>query len=111
MNKGNLRKILCTLWVLTGVVGLILGVIMVSQAHAAGACASHGVIVKALADKYQESAKALGIAGQVNLVEIFSSKAGTWTILVTTPDGSACIIAAGTEWVNLPPVKTKEDDT
>ena len=56
-------------------------------------------------DKYQETGKALAIAGQVNLVEVFASKAGTWTILVTTPEGKSCIIAAGNSWEDLPPSK------
>ena len=53
----------------------------------------------------RESGKAIGIAGQVNLVEVFASKAGTWTILFTTPQGKTCIIAAGSSWEDLPPTK------
>ena len=71
----------------------------------AAMCGKRVDFIKALNDKYQESGKALGIAGQVNLVEIFASKAGTWTILVTTPEGRTCIIAAGSSWEDLPPTK------
>jgi hypothetical protein len=74
-------------------------------AQAVGLCGSRADFIKALSDKYQETGKALGIAGQVNLVEIFASKAGTWTILVTTPEGKSCIIAAGSSWEDLPPSK------
>ena len=74
-------------------------------AQALGMCGSRADFIKALSDKYQETGKALGIAGQVNLVEIFASKAGTWTILVTTPQGKSCIIAAGSSWEDLPPSK------
>ena len=76
-----------------------------NPAHAIGMCGSRADFIKALSDKYQETGKALGIAGQVNLVEIFASKAGTWTILVTTPEGKSCIIAAGSSWEDLPPSK------
>ena len=76
-----------------------------NPAQAAGMCGKRVDFIKALNDKYQESGKALGIAGQVNLVEIFASKAGTWTILVTTPEGKSCIIAAGNSWEELPPTK------
>lgn len=75
-----------------------------NPAHAS-MCGKRVDFIKALNDKYQESGKALGIAGQVNLVEIFASKAGTWTILVTTPEGKTCIIAAGSSWEDLPPTK------
>ncbi len=76
-----------------------------NPAQALGMCGSRADFIKALSDKYQETGKALGIAGQVNLVEVFASKAGTWTILVTTPEGKSCIIAAGNSWEDLPPSK------
>ena len=76
-----------------------------NPAQAVGMCGKRVDLIKALTDRYQETGKALGIAGQVNLVEIFASKAGTWTILVTTPEGKSCIIAAGSSWEDLPPSK------
>ena len=76
-----------------------------NPAQAAGLCGKRVDFIKALTDKYAETGKALGIAGQVNLVEVFASKAGTWTILVTTPEGKSCIIAAGNSWEDLPPSK------
>ena len=79
-------------------------------AQALGMCGLRADFIKALSDKYQETGKALGIAGQVNLVEIFASKAGTWTILVTTPQGKTCMIAAGNSWEELPQ-NFKEDET
>ena len=82
-----------------------LALVSSNPAQAIGMCGSRADFIKALSDKYQETGKALGIAGQVNLVEIFASKAGTWTILVTTPEGKSCIIAAGSSWEDLPPSK------
>ena len=82
---------------------LALGASSPTQAQAL--CGKRVDFIKALNDKYQESGKALGISGQVNLIEIFASKAGTWTILVTTPEGKTCIIAAGNSWEDLPPNK------
>lgn len=95
------------------IVGLIAACGVVSGArggHAMGMCGLRADFIRTLADQYQETGKALGIAGQVNLVEVFASKAGTWTILVTTPEGKSCIIAAGSSWEDLP-IKPKEDDT
>ena len=76
-----------------------------SPAQAAAMCGKRGDFIKALAGKYQESGRAMGITGQVNLVEVFASQAGTWTILVTTPEGKTCIIAAGNSWEDLPPAR------
>ena len=47
-------------------------------------------------------AQALGIAGQKNLVELFVSKSGSWTMLMTTPEGMTCIMATGQSWEDLP---------
>jgi hypothetical protein len=75
-----------------------------------GMCGPRADFIEALKSKYSETGKALAIAGQVNLVEVFTSKAGTWTILVTTPEGKSCIIAAGSSWEDLPP-KINEEKT
>jgi len=98
-------------YVLTAL-AIILGMVVlfwIAPAHAMGMCGKRADFIKALNDKYQETGKALAIAGQVNLVEVFASKAGTWTILVTTPEGKTCIIAAGNSWEDLPPTKEGKD--
>jgi hypothetical protein len=68
---------------------------------AAGLCAVRGDMVKALNYRYGETSEAIGQAGRVAVVEVFSSKAGTWTIIATDPTGMACIIAAGNGWKKL----------
>jgi hypothetical protein len=76
-----------------------------SPAQAASVCGNREDFVKALADKFKEQGKALAIAGQANLLEIYTSQAGTWTILMTSPAGKTCIIAAGNSWEDIPPTK------
>jgi len=34
--------------------------------------------------------------GQV--LELFASSSGSWTMVVTTPNGTSCLIAAGENW-------------
>ena len=44
-----------------------------------------------------------GVDARGNLVRIFSSpETGTWTLLVTRPDGLTCIMAAGEGWDRNP---------
>ncbi len=76
-----------------------------SPAEAQFPCGKRADFIKTLADKYNETTKALGIANQTNLVEVFTSPKGTWTIMVTQPKGQTCIIAAGSSWEDLPPNK------
>lgn len=81
-----------------------------TAAQALGMCGKRADFLAALKGKYNETGRAIAIAGEVNLVEVFASKAGTWTILITTPEGKTCIIAAGNSWEDLPP-HIEENDT
>jgi hypothetical protein len=67
-------------------------------ANAQSACGERKKFVDVLARNYQEVPSAFGIAGERNLVELFISKQGTWTLLVTQPSGMSCIMAAGQSW-------------
>jgi hypothetical protein len=66
------------------------------------ACGDRTKFIDTLDKKYDEKPNAFGIAGQKNLVELFVSKAGTWTMLLTSPRGTSCIIATGQSWEQFP---------
>ena len=76
-----------------------------AQAEAQTACGKRNEIVKMLSDKYRETPRALGIAGQTNLLEVYTSKSGSWTLLLTQPRGRTCIVGAGQSWEELPDQK------
>ena len=40
----------------------------------------------------------IGASGEA-LYELFVADTGTWTILVTRPDGTSCIAASGESWM------------
>lgn len=66
-------------------------------------CHRHDFIANMLANKYQEHPIAFGLDSDGGMVEIFTSPdGGTWTILVTGPNGQSCIVSAGRNWDNLP---------
>ena len=76
---------------------------LVAPAHAAmPKCAPHKEMLALLSDKYQEAPRGLGLVRGTRVVELFVSRAGTWTILATRLDGKACIIAAGKDWEEVP---------
>lgn len=70
-------------------------------------CARHDQVVAAITgEKYNETRRAMAtttVATGTNLVEVFASKAGTWTVIVSTPTGLSCIVASGESWEELPP--------
>lgn len=73
------------------------GVILATQiGHSAPQCARHADVVDTLAQDYGETRRSQGIAANNTLMELFASDAtGTWTLTVTTPDGTTCLVASG----------------
>ena len=68
-------------------------------AAAPPACGPRTELVKQLANKYREAPVAVGLANSGTLVEVLTSDSGsTWTILLSRPDGTSCLVAAGEEW-------------
>lgn len=69
-------------------------------AHAMPACADRDAVVTSLAERYSENHLASGLQSSSGLMEIWVSEAeGTWTILLTRPDGRTCVMASGTHWL------------
>ena len=63
------------------------------------ACAERSRVVQKLADKFGETLRSLGLHRDDGVVEVYSSEeTGTWTILMTRPDGMSCLLAAGQRW-------------
>ncbi len=80
---------------------LILGMAAVGppEAQAQMACGTRDSVVAKLGEKYGEIRRGGGLAGPTAIFEIWASEAtGTWTILKTSPDGMACIMAVGDGW-------------
>ncbi len=85
---------------------------MPPSAHARQACAERADITKRLSTKYFEHPVASGVANNGGLLEVLSSKDGsTWSIIVTMPDGQACMFAVGQHWEMLPEKKREEPAT
>lgn len=66
-------------------------------------CGPRKDIVKMIYGKYHEAIRGAGTINDKAVAEFFISEAGTWTLLVTVPDGTTCIVAAGDGWDELPP--------
>jgi hypothetical protein len=64
-------------------------------------CVEHSALVAQLSEKFQEKQLALGLIGQVAIMEVFVGQSGSWTIVVTDVAGKSCIIAAGDNWESV----------
>lgn len=73
------------------------GVILATQiAFSAPQCGSRDAVTALLADRYGETRRAVGLAGEAAVMELYASDAtGTWTITLTLPDGQMCLMASG----------------
>jgi len=72
-------------------------------AHAQASCDVRKSLLAKLDNGYSEKPVAIGLASSGNVVELLISSDGTWTILVTKPNGIACVAAVGEEWQDLGP--------
>lgn len=68
-------------------------------------CAERNVLLSSLQREYSENPTAIGLASNGSVIELLTTPDGqTWTILMTRPDGTSCVIAAGEAWEALPQV-------
>jgi len=71
-----------------------------SNAFAMSNCGDRDHVIASLSDKYSERHIASGFQSEAGLMEIWASDAdGSWTILLTRPDGQTCVMASGTHWL------------
>ena len=77
-----------------------LGVFSAVPAAAQGnVCGQREMIVQRLLEQYGETRQSMGLQRNNGVVEVFASaESGTWTILVTLPNGMTCLVAAGEAW-------------
>lgn len=67
-------------------------------------CAQRTEIVGRLDRKYHETHLGLGLRHDGSVVEVFRSvETGTWTIIISNPDGTSCIADAGQMWEDVDP--------
>lgn len=92
------------------VAGIALAPAGPGAAQSGRACAARALVVERLAERFGETLQSMGVRGRDGLVEIYASEAtGTWTILVTDPEGVSCLMASGDTWESLAKRKPGRD--
>ena len=71
------------------------------QSAEAAVCTQRKEFTSFLSKKYKELPKAVGLVSNKGFMEVYVSKKGTWSILMTNPKGISCLIAAGDHWEGL----------
>lgn len=96
VSSLNLNRLICGS-LLAATLGLP-SLLISSDTAAAAVCMNHKNLVTFLSDRYSEAPRALGLVEDRGLMEVYTSEKGTWTIVMTTAHGIACILAAGDTW-------------
>jgi len=61
-------------------------------------CSDRAKFLDHLARGYQEAPAAMGLASNGAVLEVLTSESGTWTIILTMPTGTSCVVASGEAW-------------
>lgn len=80
-----------------------------AQSTAAG-CSDRTVMVKHLKSAYGETRLGAGLQSETGLMELYVSKGGSWTLLLTRPDGTSCPVAVGENWLQDNPADPTDPD-
>lgn len=65
-------------------------------------CGTRDSVLKQLAAEYQEAPVGIGLASNGAVVELLTASSGTWTLIVTMPKGSTCLMGTGEAWQAVP---------
>ena len=90
------------------------GVVLAHQAAFAqdqANCAERSRVIERLESKYGESRRSVGLAANNGVVETYASdESGTWTIVITLPNGMTCLVAAGNAFEPVEAASLKKGD-
>lgn len=82
--------------------GAATAMLVASSASAQQAvCGDRNEIITRLEQGYKESNTGLGLSASGGVVELYTSEKGTWTLMLTQPNGVSCLIAAGDHWEHV----------
>jgi hypothetical protein len=67
-------------------------------------CNNRDDVRHVLEQGFAETPVAVGVISEDAIVELFAeAKGATWTLVVSSADGHACVLAAGTDWQSHSP--------
>lgn len=65
-------------------------------------CGAREAVLERLSTKYEEEPVGLGVTATGSLLEVLASPGGSWTIIVTLPNGPTCLVSSGEGWRTAP---------
>lgn len=78
-----------------------------AMAQQSAPCVKRTDFLNHLSSNYDEAPVAMGVTASGRVLEVVASDHGSWTIIVTMPNGIACGIASGESWESVLPLINK----
>jgi len=73
-------------------------------------CVDRAILLERFEARYQEIPVFRALMNTGGILEVLSTADGaTWTVTVTLPNGTSCVVAAGRYWQAVPPPKPGEE--
>lgn len=94
-----------------GYLGLMLALglaLLWSCAAHAQMCRDRAGLVESLKASFGEVPAGMGSTGNGAVIELLASPKGSWSMIISMPDGRACLIATGDGWESFPPKPGKD---
>jgi hypothetical protein len=70
----------------------------IGTAQAQQVCGPRSILVGKLKTELNERPEAAGLTHSGGVIEILASQEGSWTVIMTAPNGLSCLLAAGEAW-------------
>lgn len=64
-------------------------------------CGKRSAFVTQLKKRYAETPVSIGLASNGSMIEVFVSPSGSFSILVSRPEGISCMVTSGDNWQTL----------
>lgn len=73
------------------------------ESQTAAMCVARADLVQALQQQFREAPAAAALTNTGAVLEIFATEDGeTWTAVLTFPNGTSCLLSAGSYWQFIP---------
>ncbi len=70
----------------------------VSAANAQMICGERAKFIDHLAKAHKEAPSSIGMTSSGQVIEVLTSAKGSWSIIITQPNGKSCLVATGEAW-------------
>lgn len=102
MLRATLRVFLASL-LLCGLVVVGAMAVAAQSSVQQAPCAPRAEIIDTLNSQYSETRRGVGFVSSSAVLEVFASDDGSFTVIVTDPQGLTCVLAAGQSWESVAP--------